>query len=385
MFVQAIFWFHPLTWWIGVRLLHERERACDEEVLRLGCEPGVYAAGILTICRLYVSSRIACVSGVTGSGLKQRIESIMRNRGVLGLTPRKKFALAAAATAALLVPIAIGILSAPAIRAQVADWQTAAGGKMAFEVASVKLSRGAFVPPNVPINAGEAYRPTGGRFRADFPLWTYIQFAYKIAPAEDQTRQILARIPKWAATDRYSIEAKAPGNPTKDQMRLMVQSLLAERFQLAAHFETREAPVFALTLVKPGTLGPNLRSHADGPACEAPAASVTFPPMCDSFALIRKSGGALMLAGYRNATMDMLAASLASVVGQGRPMIDKTGLSGRFDFTLEWAPDSVAEPSDPVGPTGLQALRDQLGLKLESTKGSVQILVIDRVERPSEN
>jgi len=115
--------------------------------------------------------------------------------------------------------------------------------------------------------------------------------------------------------------------------------------------------------------------------------------MCDSFALIRKSGGALMLAGYRNATMDMLAASLAGFVGEGRPVIDRTGLSGRFDFTMEWAhetngappSDAPSTPSDPLGPTPLQALRDQLGLKLLAAKASVQILVIDRVERPSEN
>jgi len=100
-----------------------------------------------------------------------------------------------------------------------------------------------------------------------------------------------------------------------------------------------------------------------------------------------------MLVGYRNATMDMLAASLAGFVGHGRPVIDKTGLSGRFDFTMEWAAETnSAAPSDapttapePVGPTPVQALRDQLGLKLESARGPVRILVIDRVERPSEN
>ncbi len=260
------------------------------------------------------------------------------------------------------------------------------------------------------MDAGEGYRHTGGRFRADFPVSIYIQFAYKLWPSEDQSRGMFAHLPKWVTTDRYSIDATVAGNPNKDQMRLMMQSLLADRFQLAAHFETRELPVLALSLVKPGVLGPNLRSHADGRPCDAAAAldapvparvirgdttagPENFPPMCDSFALIRKSGGALMLAGYRNATMDMLSASLAGVVGQGRPLIDKTGLTGRFDFTIEWAPESngpppsapPAAPSDPLGPTPLQALRDQLGLKVESAKGPVPILVIDKVERPSEN
>jgi uncharacterized protein (TIGR03435 family) len=90
--------------------------------------------------------------------------------------------------------------------------------------------------------------------------------------------------------------------------------------------------------------------------------------------------------------MDLLAGSLSGIVGLGRPLIDRTGLSGRFDFTLYWAaepgpspPDPSGLASDPIGPTAVQALRDQLGVKLESARGPVQILVIDRVERPSEN
>jgi uncharacterized protein (TIGR03435 family) len=397
MAVQAVFWFHPLTWWIGSRLVDERERACDEEVLRLGCKPNVYAESILMICKLYLSSPLACVSGVTGSDLERRIEAIMRNRRVVGLNLGKKLALGVAGMTALLAPIVVGALNPPAIRAQDAtDWQTKAGGKMAFEVASVKLSTGAFVPPAYPLNSGEAYHPTGGSFRADFPLSVFIEFAYKIWPTEDQEREMLAHLPKWITTDRYSIDARAaPGNPTKDQIRLMVQSLLADRFQLAAHFETHEGPVLALTLVQAGKLGPKLIPHADGPPCDKPGASpgpglVGFPPGCGSFAMLRLSGGALGLVGSRDASMDMVAASLARVVGEGRPVIDKTGLSGRFDFTLEWAPDpppsdSPAAPSEPAGPTSLQALRDQLGLKVEATRGPVKILVVDKVERPSEN
>src|SRR5258708_3160672 len=101
MAAQAIFWFHPLTWWIGSRLVDERERACDEEVLRLGCRPNVYAESILMICRLYLSSPLACLSGVTGSNLKRRIESIMRNRRVAGLNLGQKVLLGAAGMAIL--------------------------------------------------------------------------------------------------------------------------------------------------------------------------------------------------------------------------------------------------------------------------------------------
>src|SRR5438445_13697921 len=90
MFVEAAFWFHPMVWWIGRRMVEERERACDEEVLRLGSDPEVYAAGILNVCRFYVESRLACASGVTGADLKKRIEAIMTKRIVIGMSAARK-------------------------------------------------------------------------------------------------------------------------------------------------------------------------------------------------------------------------------------------------------------------------------------------------------
>jgi hypothetical protein len=194
----------------------------------------------------------------------------MRDRGVPGFDPGRKLALGVCGVATL-VTLVIGIRNAPAIRAQdVPDWQTEAGGKMAFEVASVKRTKGEAGPPNFPVNVGEAYRPTGGHFRADFPLLVYIQFAYKFLPAATLEREMLGHSPAWIATDSYNIDARAPAsNPTKDQMRLMMQALLADRFKLEAHFETKEVPVFALTLVKAGKLGPKLVLHADGPACDS--------------------------------------------------------------------------------------------------------------------
>ena len=287
------------------------------------------------------------------------------------------------------------------------DWQVKAGGKMAFEVASIKPAKGDVGPPSFPINGSEAYRETGGRFKADFTLLTYIEFAYKLPPIASLEREMLAGLPKWITTDSYSIEARASGHPTKDQMRLMMQTLLAERFHLTVHFENKEVPVEILTLIKPGKLGPNLRPHDEGPPCDAgdplytpapsavirgddSAASVTFPTFCEAFAVIRRQNGTVMI-GYRNATMEMIANSLSGAVGQGRPVIDRTGLNGRFDFTLSWMPDTNLPPPsaspgapDPA-PTSLQALHDQLGLKVESSKAPVRTLVIDRVERPTEN
>jgi bla regulator protein blaR1 len=118
MLVEALFWFHPLVWWLGARLVEDRERACDEEVLRMGCEPEAYAEGILKICELYLESPLPCVAGVTGANLKKRIEAIMENRTVPRLSFVKKVTLALAGIAAFAGPILIGVTDAPRLRAQ---------------------------------------------------------------------------------------------------------------------------------------------------------------------------------------------------------------------------------------------------------------------------
>jgi bla regulator protein BlaR1 len=131
MVVEAIFWFHPLTWWIGARLVEERERACDEEVLNLGNRPDVYADAILNVCKLYVESPLVCVSGVTGSSIRRRVEVIMTNRAIPGLNRVKKLVLAGAAVAAVTLPILVGVGSTPAIQAQ-------SNASPKFDVASIK-------------------------------------------------------------------------------------------------------------------------------------------------------------------------------------------------------------------------------------------------------
>jgi hypothetical protein len=112
MAVETVFWFHPLLWWIERRLVDERERACDEEVLRVVSEPQVYAEGILNVCKLYKASPVVCVSGVTGSNLKSRIEEIMKNRIARRLGAGRALLLAAAAIAAIVVPVGFGMVSA---------------------------------------------------------------------------------------------------------------------------------------------------------------------------------------------------------------------------------------------------------------------------------
>ena len=118
MVVEAIFWFHPLVWWIGSRMVEERELACDEEVLRMGCEPADYVEGILKVCRFYTESPLPCVSGVTGADVKKRLRAILAGSIAHELNGAKKMTLAAIGLAALAAPVLIGVLNAPAIRAQ---------------------------------------------------------------------------------------------------------------------------------------------------------------------------------------------------------------------------------------------------------------------------
>ena len=275
---------------------------------------------------------------------------------------------------------------------------------MAFEVASVKPSK-VFKPPGFPLDYGDAKTP-GGRLSTSFPLLAYISFAYKLSPSEMRAAA-LDQLPKSIGTDLFEIEARAAGNPTKDQMRLMMQALLADRFKLAVHFESREGPVLVLTLVKPGQTGPKLRPHAEGPACPdsfemaAPFAPIpprkagdVFPSVCGYAQLQGTPDG--MLVGSRNTTMGLIASDISSygsLAGEvDKPVVDQTGLTGRFDFTLDLPPrffnifpNPDNPPPDPQGASFLKAVREQLGLRLVSSKGAIRTLVIDHVERPSEN
>jgi uncharacterized protein (TIGR03435 family) len=283
---------------------------------------------------------------------------------------------------------------------------------LSFEVASIRRAEpGSFKAPNVPLNAGDQYARTGGRFTATSALTSFIAFAYKLTLTQDQRQALAAHLPGWFSTDSFGVEAHAPANlpdPTKDQMRQMMQSLLADRFNLKIHFETQQASLLALTLAKPGQLGPKLIRNP-GPAC----AASNPPPIqsaggegifralpCDVYVMTAKNDHTRILTGARDTTMGMFAATLPnlSIPGQGsvlgsqeRPVVDRTGLDGRFDIVIEWAADLSSpfppfgvEP-DPAGPTFIDALREELGLKLEPVKGPIPVLVIDHVEQPSDN
>ena len=231
-----------------------------------------------------------------------------------------------------------------------------------FEVATIK--------PTDPNFGGILIQfPAGTLALRGFTLKDIIGFAYDM-----DNRQIL-NIPKEIESQRYDVVGKAEKSlmPANTDVKPMVQSLLAERFQLKFHRETREIPVYVLTVVKGGhKMKP--RTEGDG----GPPTSMLFQ-------------GANLPA--RNTSIAMLAGGLQKLV-LDRPIIDKTGLKGNFDFTLQWRPDgtqfggrggTLPAAADPDRVDIFTALQEQLGLKLDAVRGPGDVMVIDKVEKPSEN
>jgi uncharacterized protein (TIGR03435 family) len=402
MVVQAVFWFHPLVWWLGARLVEERERACDEEVLRLGNQPSVYAESILNICKRYMETPLTCISGVAGANLKTRIEAIMSKRTGLKLSFIKKAFVAAAGLAALVAPVLLGVLNGPSMRAQ-ATPPGPEGPVPSFEVASLKPNKGCENAPR-----GGNFSPSPGRLEMScVNLLNLIQAAYGTfgdGVSINTTPLHMEGGPSWMRSEYYSLSAKADG-PVRTEMLAgpMLQKLLAERFDLQAHRETREMPVYTLTARKGGL---KVQPLAEG-ACTP--LDLTHPPappkpgdprpdLCTVMTIGRTANGGMWME-VRGATMTQFAQRLSGRVD--RTVINKTGVAGMFNFHLEFARDpqmpgqqlppgpggdspNSSLPADS-GPNLFTALQEQLGLKLESAKGPVEVLVIDHVERPTEN
>lgn len=253
---------------------------------------------------------------------------------------------------------------------------------ISFEVASIK--------PNTSSGQGQNIRrQAGGRLTVEgIPARMLITFAYQI-----QSYQLIGG-PGWISRDRFDIVAKLDGDPPSvapglgpDHMMLALRTLLADRFKLVVHRETRELDIYALMMASPGGKpGPQLK--VAGPDCSPEslaarrgAAPNALPPI---FCGTRTAGpGRLMFSGMP------LAFYATFVSGQvGRFVVDRTGLTGNWDFTLTYAPTGPVPtgadppPVDPNAADLFTALREQLGLKLESTKGPVDVMVIDSIQQP---
>lgn len=269
---------------------------------------------------------------------------------------------------------------------------------MAFEVASVKANISSDQPhANFPLDAGDNFPANGGLFSVTrFGLTAYIAFAYKLTTS--QARELASQLPRWAATARFDIQARANSNPTKDQMRLMMQSLLADRFKLAVHMETRQLPVFGLVLAKAGKTGPQLRSRSADSPCHGETPPGSTPPSSTSSttvswitapcgAFIGQVVSGRIQVSARDVSMAYIANLLVAIGQLDRPVIDRTGLTGNFDLTM----DAPGVPRHLAQPLSMTPSRQHFckfcritGLKLESKTGPIGVLVIDHLEEPSE-
>ncbi len=476
MAVEAIFWFHPFVWWIGKRLLDERERACDEAVLQSGNEAETYAEGILNVCKLYLESPLPCVAGVTGSDLKTRIVRIVTQQAARPLDLGRKLLLSLAALFAVAVPLSFGLLHVVQAHAQEnaaldisGTWQgtlhaqkdlrtvlkvSKANGAWKGELYSIDQGSGAIptssfslqgstvkyaimaidgsyegklspdgksitgtwtqgdhplplvlqratpgaewtipeaparpkpmspdanpvaevatIKPSKPDQPGKGFIFDGHRFKTiNTSVLDLLTFAYGV-----QQRQVIGG-PPWLNSEKYDLEVQPDieGAPSDKQLKSMVQKLLPERVKLKFHHEQKELPVYALLLAKSGSKMTKSQGDPNG-----------LP------GLFFRGLGVLTVT---NATMSDFAGLMQSAV-LDRPVVNQTTLPGRYDFLLKWTPDEsqfggmgvkVPPPSNAADapPNLFTAVQDQLGLKFDTTKATVDTLVIDHIEKPSEN
>jgi uncharacterized protein (TIGR03435 family) len=433
MLVETVFWFHPLVWWIKWRLIEERERACDEGVLGIGSEPQVYAESILKVCEFYLASPAPCAAGVTGGELKKRIEAIMTNRFTRKLSCGKKMILALAAVLVISGPVLTGLLNplrgraqsrasldtrtedvgAPGLLAQTSaplpspesDPAKKAGGstptpaiggqpaseRPEFEVASVK-------PSDSRVGHIGILNDPGGRISANnLTLEMLISEAFHLPLSQ------ISGGPAWIRKDTYAIEAKPAAassaskmipsssrTPLSDEQRYMLQGLLADRFRLNVHHEIKEGPIYLL--VKGGT-ALKLESPKDPSSISWAGSAAGGPVIGDGIVGV-------------NISMPELAYRLSfSPAMMGRPVLDRTGITGSFDFTFKRpaAPAGTPPPvpglalggpasgtghSDEAATSLRHAIAESLtgiGLRLDQGKGPVDTIVIDHAEKPSEN
>ena len=388
MLVEAVFWFHPLVWWMGKRLVEERERACDEQVLESGGDRQVYAESILKICEFCVGSPLTCVSGVTGAELKTRITRIMSGQAARKLDFRRRLLLGAAFILAVAAPIAAGMFHGTPRRPTAATENTTASS-FAYTNISIKLDETA----TAMLKSGKgAIRQTnlgspGGLSITNTPLLQLIGMAYEVQ--DDR----IAGAPAWFHTELFDVDAKidsataaklqalAPDQRSFARRR-MLQTLLADHFNLAVHRETRDLPVYALILAESGT---KLREATPGNAYADSLKGPDGTPLGPGKLTFAPLGSPALLITAQALPIPSLLRVLSLQVG--RTVLDMTGLTGNYDFKLQWAPLTPKDAdnssaTDSSNPSIFQAVQQQLGLKLEPKTAPLEVLVIDHAEIP---
>lgn len=238
----------------------------------------------------------------------------------------------------------------------------------AFEVATIK--------PAPPEEQGRFIRMESAHrfFAKNYTLKGLVGAAYDLTP------RAISGGPSWIDSEKYYVVAATPGEvrPTLDEQMAMLRNLLADRFKLTFHRERKELSVYALNIARTGS---KLKESTAPPDSLPELINVITP---------EKDGGYRIVLPARNATMAQFVSMMQRAVFD-RPVVDQTGLTGKYDFDLEWRPDesqfggNIRPNPDSSKPDLFTALQQQLGLRLEATKGFVEALAIDRVEKPSDN
>ena len=334
MSVEAVFWFHPLVWRIGARLVATREQACDEHVVAETAEPIAYAEGIVSVCRRYLETPHMAVAGVGGADLQARIDAILANRIGLRLTLLKRLVLAAVAALSLLVPVVTGAIEAAAFAAgQLSNplIGPAIDPESRFEVVSIKRSDA---------SAQLRFGMTPGRIDlVGVPVRMVVAMVLPL-------RRVFGW-PDGIDTERYTIAAKMPDGAPQAALLVAIRNLLKDRFKLVTHQETRELPVYNLVLAhSDGRLGPALKESSA--ECQTAAkeyfeavrrgAPTQAPPAAVARCVSSQPGiGTLSMNGT---PLGALVNLLPQFVD--RQVIDRTGLTGIYDLTLKWTPAATS-------------------------------------------
>jgi uncharacterized protein (TIGR03435 family) len=390
----GLYWFHPLTWMAARRLHLESEYACDDAVVRVS-ERASYAQQLVSMARrLSEGVSRPALSMAERRDLARRVDAVLNRE-----RPRaelQRLTAAISAIAALVITLVIAPWRPVAILAHVQDMPPVSNvttGKAAhrsvaalvpltsqaplrFEVVSIK--------PNNSL-AGDRFIAAGGsQFRVvNLPLKTIINYAYDLRDLE------IVDAPQWTTSERFDITATYPGGsaPSPDDRRSMLQRVLAERFGLRIHRETRELPIYRLVKARDdGRLGPAL-SVSDVDCVKWLAEK---KPQFVGTGPVRPGGAkpVCMIVTNRNyiiagtKPLSDLALGLESIVE--RRVVDATGLTGNFDITVRWTdaqPNVATANNDAV--SVFTALQEQLGLKLEPSRGPVDVVVIDSAQRPT--
>ena len=390
MAVESLFWFHPMVWWIGARLVDTREQACDEHVIAETAESAAYAEGIITICRRYAEAPLMSMAGVGGADVKARIDAILSRRIGLRVTLPKRLVLTTVAALSLLVPVVTGAIEAAAFAAgQLRDPLVgpAIDPESRFEVVSIKLSD-ALAQPRLGMTPG----------RLDLvgaPLRMVVALVFPLGQGR------VVGWPEGLDAERYTISAKMPDGASQAARQIAIRNMLKDRFKLVTHEETRELPVYNMVLApSDGRLGPALKESSA--ECQATVkayaealrggAPTQAPPAAVARCVTSQPGIGTM--GFNGQSIGSFVNVLPQFVG--RPVIDRTGLTGIYDLTLKWTPEPAIGTSslglppqapqpvtDSDAPNIFTALQEQLGLKLENGRGPVEVIVIDRLEKPT--